>query len=78
VPHDKVLTALLVFRLLYLVLPLLFAGVVVLVFERRRLSEVLHADDMPGTASGDSRVESEKAKIESTRAVKAPASHADS
>jgi glycosyltransferase 2 family protein len=78
VPHDKVLTALLVFRLLYLVLPLIFAGVVVLVFERRRLSEVLHADDMSGTASGDSRVESEKAKTESTRVVKAPASHADS
>jgi glycosyltransferase 2 family protein len=78
VPHDKVLTALLVFRLLYLVLPLIFAGVVVLVFERRRLSEALHADDMPATASGDSRVESEKAKTESTRVVKAPASHADS
>jgi uncharacterized membrane protein YbhN (UPF0104 family) len=78
VPHDKVLTALLVFRLLYLVLPLIFAGVVVLVFERRRLSEALHADDMPPTISGDSQVETENAKTESTRVVKAPASHADS
>jgi glycosyltransferase 2 family protein len=42
VPHDKVLTALLVFRLLYLVLPLIFATVVVVLFERGRLEESLH------------------------------------
>ncbi len=78
VPHDKVLTALLVFRLLYLVLPLIFAGVVVVVFERRRLSEALHADALVETASGDSRVESETTKTESARIAKVPASHADS
>ncbi|MGP0058262.1 MAG: lysylphosphatidylglycerol synthase transmembrane domain-containing protein [Beijerinckiaceae bacterium] len=37
-----VLTALVVFRLLYLILPLLFALVVVVLFERRKLAEVLH------------------------------------
>jgi glycosyltransferase 2 family protein len=36
-----VLTALVVFRLLYLIIPLLFAIVVVIVFERRKLSEAL-------------------------------------
>ncbi len=36
----KVLTALLVFRLLYLILPLIFAIVVVVLFERRKLAEV--------------------------------------
>jgi hypothetical protein len=41
VPRLKVLTALLVFRLLYLIVPLLFALVVVLVFERGRLAETL-------------------------------------
>jgi glycosyltransferase 2 family protein len=39
----KVLTALVVFRLLYLILPLLFAIVVVILFERRRFGEVLRA-----------------------------------
>ncbi len=37
----KVLTALLVFRLLYLILPLVFAIVVVVLFERRKLAEAL-------------------------------------
>jgi glycosyltransferase 2 family protein len=37
----KVLTALVVFRLFYLILPLLFALVVVVLFERKRLSETL-------------------------------------
>jgi uncharacterized membrane protein YbhN (UPF0104 family) len=41
VPRLKVLSALLVFRLLYLIVPLLFALVVVVLFERRRLSDVL-------------------------------------
>ncbi|HLH12885.1 MAG TPA: UPF0104 family protein [Methylovirgula sp.] len=40
--QHKVLTALLVFRLLYLVLPLVFASVVVLAFERRKLEEALN------------------------------------
>lgn len=41
----KVLTALLVFRLFYLLLPLAFAIVVVIVFERRRLAEALTQND---------------------------------
>jgi len=44
---HKVLTALLVFRFLYLVLPLAFAIVVVIVFERRKLHEVRHPADAP-------------------------------
>lgn len=41
VAAHKVLTALLVFRLFYLVLPLVFATVVVVAFERRRLQDAL-------------------------------------
>ncbi len=41
-PSVKVLTALLVFRLFYLLIPLVFAIFVVIVFERRKLDEVLH------------------------------------
>jgi uncharacterized membrane protein YbhN (UPF0104 family) len=43
VPQFEVLAALLVFRLFYLLIPLCFAIVVVFLFERRRLSEVIHA-----------------------------------
>jgi glycosyltransferase 2 family protein len=43
VPQFEVLAALLVFRLFYLLIPLGFAIVVVILFERRRLSEVIHA-----------------------------------
>jgi hypothetical protein len=43
VPQFEVLAALLVFRLFYLLIPLCFAIVVVILFERRRLSEVIHA-----------------------------------
>jgi glycosyltransferase 2 family protein len=43
VPQFEVLAALLVFRLFYLLIPLCFAIVVVVLFERRRLSEVIHA-----------------------------------
>lgn len=39
---SKVLAALLVFRLFYLLIPLAFAIVVVVLFERRRLVETLH------------------------------------
>jgi hypothetical protein len=41
VPRLKVLSALLVFRLLYLIVPLLFALVVVVLFERDRLAKAL-------------------------------------
>lgn len=41
VPRLQVLSALLVFRLLYLIVPLLFALIVVVVFERGRLAEAL-------------------------------------
>jgi glycosyltransferase 2 family protein len=40
-PPAQVLAALLVFRLLYLILPLLFSLVVVLVFERGRIGELI-------------------------------------
>ena len=43
VPQFEVLAALLVFRLFYLLIPLGFAIVVVVLFERRRLSEAIHA-----------------------------------
>jgi uncharacterized membrane protein YbhN (UPF0104 family) len=39
VPHLKVLSALLVFRLFYLVIPLLVAIAVVIIFERGKLRE---------------------------------------
>ncbi len=39
VPHLKVLSALLVFRLFYLVIPLLVAIAVVIIFERGKLTE---------------------------------------
>lgn len=42
-PAANVLAALLVFRLLYLILPLLFSLVVVLIFERRRIGELIRA-----------------------------------
>ena len=42
-PAADVLAALLVFRLLYLILPLLFSIGVVLVFERRRIGELVRA-----------------------------------
>ncbi len=44
-PQVKVLTALLVFRLFYLLIPLLFAIVVVIFFERRKLDEALRRSD---------------------------------
>lgn len=46
-----VLTALVVFRLLYLILPLVFALVVVVLFERRKLDEVLHANSAAAAKS---------------------------
>jgi len=44
-PPVKVLTALLIFRLFYLLIPLGFAIIVVIFFERRRLKEVLSSDE---------------------------------
>jgi glycosyltransferase 2 family protein len=43
VPRVKILSALLVWRLFYLIIPLLFALVVVAVFERGKLSEALRS-----------------------------------
>jgi glycosyltransferase 2 family protein len=53
-PHDGVLAALLLFRLLYLLIPLGFAIFVVLAFERRRLAEAIEhhhhrAEEKTGT-----------------------------
>ncbi|MFD2250718.1 hypothetical protein FHS82_001530 [Pseudochelatococcus lubricantis] len=42
--QSDILAALLVFRLLYLILPLAFAIIVVILFERSRLSRTLHGD----------------------------------
>ena len=41
-PRTKVLAAVLMFRLFYLLIPLAFAVIVVILFERRKLGEVLH------------------------------------
>ncbi|WOJ91318.1 UPF0104 family protein [Methylocapsa polymorpha] len=52
-PQVQVLTALLVFRLFYLIIPLIFSIVIVILFERNKLEEVLHHDDgclAPGVA----------------------------
>lgn len=54
VPQVKVLTALLVFRLFYLIIPLLISAAIVVVFERNKLKEALEAD----------RVEAEKLALE--------------
>ena len=43
VPQANLVAALLVFRLLYLVLPLMFSLVVVVLFERKRIGVLLHA-----------------------------------
>lgn len=43
--HVQVLTALLVFRLLYLVIPLFFSIIIVIVFERGKLKEALHHEE---------------------------------
>ena len=40
IPKAQVLAALLVFRLFYLLLPLLFALIVVVMFERARLAKL--------------------------------------
>jgi uncharacterized membrane protein YbhN (UPF0104 family) len=42
-PTANVLAALIVFRLLYLIMPLVFALIVVVLFERRRIADLLRA-----------------------------------
>ncbi len=44
-PQAEVLTALLVFRLFYLIIPLLFSLVIVVLFERNKLEEALHHEN---------------------------------
>jgi uncharacterized membrane protein YbhN (UPF0104 family) len=46
VSASDVIAALLVFRLLYLLIPLLFACVVVIVFERQKLLQLLKRDQI--------------------------------
>jgi hypothetical protein len=43
-PKAEVLAALIVFRLLYLIIPLVFALVVVVLFERQRIAELVRAN----------------------------------
>ena len=47
IPKTKVLAAVLMFRLFYLLIPLAFAVIVVILFERRRLRQTLHHDTAP-------------------------------
>ena len=51
IPKAKVLAAVLMFRLFYLLIPLIFAIIVVIVFERRRLRQKLSAEKA-GPATG--------------------------
>jgi len=55
VPQAKVLTALLIFRLLYLLIPLAFAIVIVILFERRKLNEALKRQDNGDNAASECR-----------------------
>ena len=50
IPKAKVLAAVLLFRLLYLLIPLAFGFIVVVLFERRRLKQVRHPET-PSTTS---------------------------
>ena len=47
IPGPKVLAAVLMFRLFYLILPLTFAIIVVALFERRRIGQLLHPEASP-------------------------------
>ncbi len=58
----KVLTALLVFRLFYLLLPLAFAVVVVILFERGKLAEALRHKETAATGSHDKNPDLHKGK----------------
>ncbi len=81
VPHDKVLTALLVFRLLYLVLPLVFATFVVIFFERTRLKQALHAHPAAGNPESGTEIghrEIEHRKENAPKVAELPTSPANS
>ena len=81
VPHDKVLTALLVFRLLYLVLPLVFATFVVIFFERTRLEQALHAHPAAGHPEPGAEIEHRETghrKENAPKVAELPASPANS
>jgi glycosyltransferase 2 family protein len=66
IAQHKVLTALLVFRLFYLVIPLAIAIVVVIVFERGRLKEVLsHAGAVAAQAKLDEPAQTREQDAES-------------
>ncbi len=52
IPKAKVLAAVLMFRLFYLLIPLIFAIIVVIVFERRRLQQKLLAEKAEATTAG--------------------------
>jgi uncharacterized membrane protein YbhN (UPF0104 family) len=55
-PQAEVLTALLVFRLFYLIIPLLFSLVIVVLFERNKLKEALHHEERhPAAAAVETR-----------------------
>ncbi len=58
---PKVLAAILVFRLFYFLVPLAFAVVVIVLFERRRLDHVLHREPLTPAASQPSSREKETA-----------------
>lgn len=65
VAQHKVLTALLVFRLFYFVLPLVFATIVVVAFERGKLQEALsHTKAAAADKSAKSATQREKSKRE--------------
>ncbi|WP_026607752.1 lysylphosphatidylglycerol synthase transmembrane domain-containing protein [Methylocapsa acidiphila] len=51
-PKVEVLAALLVFRLFYLLIPLLISIVIVILFERSKLEEVLHHEEHPPLGQG--------------------------
>ncbi|MBV9290096.1 MAG: hypothetical protein JO288_20170, partial [Hyphomicrobiales bacterium] len=54
-PQANVVAALLVFRLLYLIAPLVFALTVVLMFERHRWRALVRLEGDPAQAFGDRR-----------------------
>jgi len=67
IPQAEVLAALVVFRLFYLLLPLLISTIIVLVFERRKLAEALSESEPFTGASLDLEVAA-RAECKSVRA----------
>ena len=51
-PTAKLVAALIVFRVLYLIIPLIFAVIVVILFERSRLTEALRSQEGEGAGAG--------------------------